>query len=134
MNVGQETGPSIWTDIDRSLVAREKEFFEAPVHCMLLDVAGEQEEVARSQSLVENLSTHVLASESAETVELEKELENRRLHRARKRGVESFADTEPMEQERERVNNGLPCFLQQAPEAFASNKVLYSDLGMGLET
>lgn len=134
MNVRQGIVPSIKTDIDRSLMAREKVFFEAPVHCMPLDVGVVQEEVARSQSLVENLSTHVLAFVSIESVEQEKKLENHRLHRARTRGHESFAHIEPMEQERERVNHGLPFVLQQALETFASSQALYLDSGMAPET
>lgn len=85
-------------------------FFEAPVHCMLLDVEEVQEEAVRSQSLFENLSAHVLASGSTNLVKLEKELENRRLPRVR-RELESCADIEVMEQERERANCGLPCVL-----------------------
>lgn len=134
MNVGQEMAPSIKKDIDRSLMMREKVFFEAPVHCMQLDVGGVQEEAVRSQSLVENLSTHVLASESSEWVELEKDFENRRLHRARQMGLASCADIETLEQERERVNHGPPCVLQQALVAFASSQALYSDSGRALET
>lgn len=134
MNVAQVIVPSIWTDTDRSLMAREKVFFEAPVHCMPLDVEGVQEEVVRSQPLPENLSIHVIASECTDSVEPEKELENRRQHRARKRGLDSFADIEPMEQERERVNHGLPYILQQAPEAFVNTQILYSGSGMALET
>lgn len=133
-NVGQEIVPSIWTDIDRSLMAREKVFFEAPTHCMPLDAGGVQEEVVRSQARAENLSTRLLAYESTDSVVLEKGLENHRLHQARKGELESFQNNEPREQERERAKRVLPCGPRQELEALASKEVLYLDSGMVLET